>query len=126
MPRTAPAVKRQAVEGYGAQITLCEPTNKARADAAQKKTEEVQGYFVHPSNEPRVLAGQGSVAVEFLEQCSSLDALVVPVGGGGLIRTTSRDLGIPYDELKKLVSRHRDLLPDEEDYGPEPEPEPCA
>eukprot|EP01045_Picozoa_sp_COSAG04_P013362 COSAG04_NODE_945_length_9228_cov_3.344726_4_plen_83_part_00 len=54
------------------------------------------------------------------------DAKASAVGGGGLIRTTSRDLGIPYDELKKLVSRHRDLLPDEEDYGPEPEPEPCA
>ena len=85
MPRTAPAVKRAAVEGYGAHITLCEPTNAARADAAAKKTEEVQGYFVHPSNEPRVISGQGSVAVEFLDQCSSLDALVVPVGGGGLI-----------------------------------------
>ena len=85
MPRTAPAVKRAAVEGYGAQITLCEPTNAARAEAASKKTAEVAGYFVHPSNEPRVISGQGSVAVEFLEQCSSLDALVVPVGGGGLI-----------------------------------------
>ena len=50
MPRTAPQVKRQAVAGYGAQITLCEPTNAARAEAATKKTEEVSGYFVHPSN----------------------------------------------------------------------------
>ena len=68
MPRTAPAVKRAAVEGYGAHITLCDPTNKARAEAASKKTAEVSGYFVHPSNEPRVISGQGSVAVEFLEQ----------------------------------------------------------
>ena len=85
MPRTAPAVKTPSRQGYGAHITLCEPTNAARAEAAAKKTEEVQGYFVHPSNEPRVISGQGSVGSNFWEQCSSLDALVVPVGGGGLI-----------------------------------------
>ena len=85
MPRTAPQVKRAAVAGYGAQITLCEPTNQARSEAAALKTTETRGCFVHPSNEPRVIAGQGTVALEFLDPCSSLDALVVPVGGGGLI-----------------------------------------
>ena len=85
MPDTAPAVKRAAVAGYGARITLCAPTNAARAEAAAAKCAEVGGSFVHPSDDPDVIAGQGSVAVEFLEQAPFLDALVVPVGGGGLV-----------------------------------------
>jgi len=85
MPETAPAVKRAAVAGYGAAITLCPPTNEARAAAAEAKRIEVAGAFVHPSNDPDVIAGQGTVAVEFLAQAPELDVLVVPVGGGGLI-----------------------------------------
>lgn len=85
MPETAPAVKKAAVAGYGARVTLCEPTNKARAEAAAAKAMEVDGVFIHPSDDPDVVAGQGTVAVEFLDQCRDLDALVVPVGGGGLI-----------------------------------------
>lgn len=85
MPRTAPAIKKAAVEGYGASIELCEPTNAARAEAAGELCDRVQGHFVHPSNDLDVIAGQGTVGLELLEDVPDLDALVVPVGGGGLV-----------------------------------------
>ncbi|KAJ8609490.1 hypothetical protein CTAYLR_005443 [Chrysophaeum taylorii] len=85
MPRTAPAVKKAAVAGYGGLIELCEPTNEARAAAAAALCERVGGHFVHPSNDLDVIAGQGTVACELLADLPDLDALVVPVGGGGLV-----------------------------------------
>lgn len=85
MPRGAPAVKRAAVAGYGARILECAPTNAARQAAADRVVAETGATFVHPSDQPEVLAGQGTIALELLEQVPDLDALVVPVGGGGLI-----------------------------------------
>lgn len=85
MPENAPAVKRAAVAAYGAEVTLCAPTNAARKIAAEARVAATGGHFVHPSDDPDVICGQGTVAVEFLDQCAGLDALVVPVGGGGLI-----------------------------------------
>lgn len=85
MPRTASATKRKAVEGYGATIELCEPTNAARATAAEALRKRVDGHFVHPSNDLDVIAGQGTVALELLADAPDLDVLVVPVGGGGLV-----------------------------------------
>ncbi|KAJ1451072.1 tryptophan synthase beta subunit-like PLP-dependent enzyme [Pelagophyceae sp. CCMP2097] len=85
MPETAAATKRAAVAGYGAAISLCAPTNAAREAAAARVCAAVGGHFVHPSNDCDVIAGQGTVACEFLAQVKDLDALIVPVGGGGLI-----------------------------------------
>jgi len=85
MPRNAPEVKRAAVVGYGAEVTLCEPTNAARAAEAERVRVAVGGYFVHPSNDPEVIAGQGTLGLEFLEQVPHLDCIVVPIGGGGMI-----------------------------------------
>ena len=85
MPSNAPAVKRAAVEGYGARVITCEPTSAARSAAATASAAETGARFIHPSNDPDVIAGQGTIALELLEQIADLDALVVPVGGGGML-----------------------------------------
>jgi threonine dehydratase len=85
MPADSSLVKRQAVEAYGGRITLCEPTLAARDAAAARLLNETGGVMVHPFDDPAVIAGQGTLALELHEQAPGLDALVVPVSGGGLI-----------------------------------------
>ena len=89
MPSSAPPVKKAAVVGYGAQITECEPTLEAR----ESTLAEVQGRsgatFIHPYDDPRVIAGQGTAALELLEQEPKLDVVMPPVGGGGLASGTT-------------------------------------
>lgn len=89
MPRNAPEVKKKAVAGYGAQITYCEPTLKAREEVLEKLLEATKAAFIHPYNDPRVIAGQGTAALELLEEIQALDAVIVPVGGGGLLSGTA-------------------------------------
>ena len=85
MPKNAPAVKCRAVEGYGGVITFCEPTFEAREAASRRLVEETGGVLVHPYNDRRVIAGQGTAALELLEDVPELDVLLVPVSGGGLL-----------------------------------------
>jgi threonine dehydratase len=85
MPSNSPLTKRRAVEGYGGKITLCEPTMAAREAASRRLLEETGGALVHPYNDERVIAGQGTAALEFLADVPGLDFLLVPVSGGGLI-----------------------------------------
>ena len=85
MPKNAPAVKCRAVEGYGGVITFCEPTIEARDAAAKRLLEETGAVLVHPYNNRRVIAGQGTAALELLEDVPELDVLLVPVSGGGLL-----------------------------------------
>ena len=85
MPKNAPAVKCRAVEGYGGVITFCEPTFEARDAASRRLLEETGGVLVHPYNDRRVIAGQGTAALELLEDVPELDVLLVPVSGGGLL-----------------------------------------
>ena len=85
MPRTAAAVKRRAVAEYGGQIVLCEPTLAAREETAAAVRAETGAMLIPPYDHPDVIAGQGTVALELLEQAPGLDAIVAPVGGGGLI-----------------------------------------
>jgi threonine dehydratase/serine racemase len=85
MPSNAPLVKQQAVAGYGGRITLCEPTLVAREETAARLVEETGGTLLHPFDHPDVIAGQGTLALELVEQVDNLDAVIVPVGGGGLI-----------------------------------------
>jgi threonine dehydratase len=85
MPNNAPGVKQQAVRACGGQITLCEPTLEGRHAAAERLLAETGATLVHPYDDPAVIAGQGTVALELHEQVSGLDAVVVPVSGGGLI-----------------------------------------
>jgi threonine dehydratase/serine racemase len=85
MPRTAPAVKRSAVEGYGGSITECEPTLAAREETAERIRSETGATFVHPYDQAEIIAGQGTAALELLDEVPDLDAIVAPVGGGGLM-----------------------------------------
>jgi threonine dehydratase/serine racemase len=85
MPRNATPVKRRAVEGYGGRVIECEPTLPAREATAAAVLAETGGTMIPPYNHPDVIAGQGTVALELLEQVSQLDAIVAPVGGGGLV-----------------------------------------
>jgi threonine dehydratase len=89
MPSNAPAVKKEAVAGYGARIVFCEPTNEAREEALDEVVRETGAAFVHPSNDPRVIAGQGTAALELLEEIPDLDVMMAPVGGGGLLGGTA-------------------------------------
>ncbi len=84
MPSTAPRVKVAAVEGYGGRITFCEPTLAARETTLERVVAATGATFVHPYDEPLVLAGQGTCALELVEQAPELDVIVTPVGGGGL------------------------------------------
>ncbi|KAF4322674.1 hypothetical protein BBO99_00002740 [Phytophthora kernoviae] len=89
MPENSPSVKQNAVRGYGAEVVLCPATVEAREEAAHKVKKERNAHFVHPSNDPDVMSGQGTVALELLEQTKQeygveLDAIIVPIGGAGL------------------------------------------
>ena len=89
MPRTAPAVKRAATEGYGARIVLCEPTIASREETVAAEIERHGFTLVHPYNDWNVIAGQGTAAWELLEQTEELDMVICPVGGGGLLAGTA-------------------------------------
>lgn len=88
MPRTAPAVKRAAVEGYGARVIACEPTLAAREETARAVLAETGGVFIHPYDDPRIVAGQATACRELLEEAPDLDLVIAPVGGGGLLSGT--------------------------------------
>jgi len=85
MPSTSPAVKQRAVAGYGARIVICEPTLAAREIDAARVIDETGATLIHAYNDRNVIAGQGTVALEILEQVLDLDTIVTPVGGGGLL-----------------------------------------
>ena len=85
MPRTAPLVKKNAVEGYGGIVTLCEPTLEARESAAAALVAQTGGTLIPPFDHADVIAGQGTAALELLEDVPDLDAIIAPVGGGGLL-----------------------------------------
>lgn len=89
MPNNAPAVKKAAVAGYGGQITFCEPTLEARESTLAEAAEKTGATIVHPYNDERVIAGQGTAALELLEDIPDLDVILAPVGGGGLLSGTS-------------------------------------
>lgn len=89
MPSTSRAVKRAAVAGYGGRIVPCEPTLAARERTLAEVIAETGATVVHPYNDPRVIAGQGTAAMELLEDVPDLDVVMTPVGGGGLLSGTA-------------------------------------
>jgi threonine dehydratase/serine racemase len=89
MPEDAPGVKRRAVQGYGARVVPCAPTLAAREETAARVLAETGATLVHPYDHPDVIAGQGTAALELLEQAGPLDAVVAPIGGGGLLAGTA-------------------------------------
>jgi len=99
MPDNAPQVKKNAVAGYGGQITFCEPTLQARESTMEMIRLDTGATVVHPYNDERVIAGQGTAALELLEEVPDLDVIITPVGGGGLLSGTS----IAATETKKGI-----------------------
>ncbi|UES59089.1 pyridoxal-phosphate dependent enzyme [Roseibium aggregatum] len=107
MPRTAPQAKKDAVRGYGGIITECDPSTSSREAVFAEVEARTGAEFVHPYNDPRVIAGQGTCSKELLEQTDGLDAVVAPIGGGGMVSGTCLTLS--------------NLAPDVKIYAAEPE-----
>lgn len=85
MPSNSSAVKKRAVEAFGGKITECEPNIASREATSAEVMKRTGAHLVHPYNDARVIAGQGTAAVELLEQVPGLDMIVTPVSGGGLL-----------------------------------------
>lgn len=85
MPRSAPGIKKVAVAGYGGNITLCEPTLQARESTLAQVVARTGAAEIHPYDNFRVIAGQGTAAKELIEDTGDLDIVMTPVGGGGLL-----------------------------------------
>lgn len=107
MPRTAPEAKKDAVIGYGGSITECEPSTSSREAVFADVHERTGADFVHPYNDPRIIAGQGTCSKELIEQVEDLDAVIAPIGGGGMVSGTCLTLS--------------NLRPDIKIYAAEPE-----
>lgn len=88
MPNTSPKVKVDAVKGYGAEITFCDPNQQARETALQMIVDNTGAEFIHPYNDERVITGQATCSKELLEEIPALDFILAPVGGGGLLSGT--------------------------------------
>jgi len=106
MPNNSPDVKLDAVRGYEAKVTLCEPTLEARRTTLEKIAEKTGATIIHPFNNSNVIAGQGTAALELIEEIRNLDAIIAPIGGGGLMSGT--------------CITTRSLLPKTKLYGAEP------
>ena len=106
MPNNSPDVKLNAVKGYGANITLCEPTLEARRTTLDGIAKKTGAAVIHPFNNPNVIAGQGTAALELIEEIGELDAVIAPIGGGGLMSGT--------------CITTRSLLPKAKVFGAEP------
>ena len=89
MPKSAPEIKKEAVASYGADITFCEPTLEAREITLKQVINKTGAFEIHPFDEPRVIAGQGTATLELLKEIEDLDAILTPIGGGGLICGTA-------------------------------------
>lgn len=107
MPRTAPEVKKAAVRGYGGRIVECDPSTSSREEVFADVLAETGAEFVHPYNDPRVIAGQATCSRELLDQVEELDAVIAPIGGGGMISGTCLTLS--------------NISPETEIYAAEPE-----
>jgi threonine dehydratase len=88
MPSTSPKVKVDAVIGYGAEITFCEPDQQARESTLKEIVGRTGAEFIHPYNDHRVITGQATTAKELIEEIPGLDHIIAPVGGGGLLSGT--------------------------------------
>ena len=107
MPRTAPQAKKDAVRAYGGRVVECEPSTSSREAVFAEVVAETGAEFVHPYNDARVIAGQATCSKELIEQVAELDAVIAPIGGGGMVSGTCLTLS--------------NLAPDIEIYAAEPE-----
>ncbi|KAI3784431.1 hypothetical protein L1987_43530 [Smallanthus sonchifolius] len=85
LPNNAPQFKMDNVKRYGGNVILCDPNMKSREETARKVLNETGAVLVPSSNDARIISGQGTVALEFLDEVPELDTLIVPISGGGLI-----------------------------------------
>ena len=123
MPDDAPPIKIAAVRGYGAEIVLCKRAERERA--CRREIEDRGMTLIHPYEEPDVIAGQGTAALELLEEAGPLDVVVAPVGGGGLLSGTaltvsaiSQDTKIRGAEPEAVDDAYRSLETGELQPGP--------
>ena len=100
MPHTAPEPKKAAVRGYGGIIVECEPSTKSREETLAKVVAKSGADVVHPYNDARVIAGQATCSLELLDQTGSLDAVIAPIGGGGMVSGTCLALSNIAPETK--------------------------
>ncbi|PHR91151.1 MAG: serine dehydratase [Blastopirellula sp.] len=107
VPRTAPQAKKEAMRGYGAKVVECEPSTTSREQVFAEVVAQSGADFVHPYNDPRVIAGQATCSLELHEDIGILDAVVAPIGGGGMISGTCLSLA--------------HISPDTKIYAAEPE-----
>ena len=89
MPENSPGIKKKAVKGYRAKITYCKPTLEARESELEKIVKKTRAKFIHPFDNFQVISGQGTAAKELIEDYPSLDMVIAPVGGGGLLSGTA-------------------------------------
>jgi len=104
MPRTAPDAKKAAVRGYGGIITETESSTTSREAIFADVQAKTGANFVHPYNDPRVIAGQGTCSREFMEQTDGLDMMVAPIGGGGMISGTCLTLSTIAPEVQIIAA----------------------
>ena len=100
MPRTAPQAKKDAVRGYGGVIVECEPSTSSREAVFADMVAKSGADFVHPYNDPRVIAGQATCSRELMEQVEGLECLVAPIGGGGMISGTCLTVSNTAPDIK--------------------------
>jgi len=89
MPKTAPKSKVSAVEDYNGEIIFCEPTLEARESTTSEVIHKTGAILIHPYDNPKVIAGQGTAAKELIDELGHLDIIMAPVGGGGLLSGTA-------------------------------------
>jgi threonine dehydratase len=100
MPRTAPEAKKEAVRGYGGTVVECEPSTSSREAVFAEVVASTGAEFVHPYNDPRVIAGQGTCSRELMSQVEGLDAVIAPIGGGGMVSGTCLTLSSIAPEVE--------------------------
>ena len=104
MPENSPKVKIDAVLSHGAEVIMCEPKDSERTRLANETVEKYNGVLVHPNQDPDVISGQGTIAVELVDQfreIGELDAIFVPVGGGGMISGIAMFAKTALDQILK-------------------------
>ncbi len=102
MPENSRNVKKEAVAGYGAEITFCKPTLEARESTAREIIDKTGATFLHPYNNYDVVAGQGTAALELLEDVGDLDIVIAPIGGGGLMSGTAITVSSMFPEAQLI------------------------
>lgn len=111
MPRTAPQAKKDAVKGYGGVIVECEPSTSSRESTFAEVVAKSGAEFVHPYNDIRVITGQATCSLELNEDVPDLDAVVAPIGGGGMVSGTCLTLSNLAPDVK-IYAAEPDLADD--------------